>query len=204
MNGGDVPNLPVLASGQEVLQVESGELRVTTIGLDTSNNPGALVGIQEGPNLAVRVGEIDEEPVTSDTDNYSEKTLEDKDPSPARKTTSAIEMDEAEGNDTREGRGETADDVEEGITLAHLKSSVPCSEQVDDTREETGLEKTEDDSQSRKTSPVMDQAQTDQDDAPCHCDESQEGTGTEFSAQNSGRRLEQNVSDEEQQCNQRL
>lgn len=218
------PDSPVGCAAEELAQVKLADLRVATIGLDSLDNPGALLVAQEVPDLSVRVGEVDEEPVATDPDDDGQETLEYENPSPTSEATPAIKMDQAIGDDTGESRGQAADNVKEGITFAHFKSGVPCrpielplvapslqpqrygpdSQKVDDAGEESSFEETEDNSQSGETTPVVNQTQSDQDDTPSYRDEGQEGAWAEFSADHSRRRLEDDVGDEEQQCDQRL
>jgi hypothetical protein len=179
---GDLPEPPVRTSAQELLEIECGDISIATIGLNLANDPSTFLIRQEAPDLPIGVGEVDQKPVAAEADDNSEQALEDEDPAPARKAAGAIEVDKAKGEDAGEGRGERADDVEEGVALAHLEARVPSTQQVNDAGEEAGLKKTQHESQRRQTAPVVHQAQTDQHDTPRYRDEGQEWPGADLSA----------------------
>lgn len=88
------PNLPVPGTTEELAKLESGDLGIATVTMDTADDPVSLTLAEEGPSLSLRVGEIDEEPVTGDTQGHGEDTFDDEDPAPARETLTTVELHE--------------------------------------------------------------------------------------------------------------
>ena len=69
---GETPHLDIRASSQELAKVEGLNERVTTIGLDAVDDELDLALVQEPPGLVLAIREINEGPVTDDTNKAGE------------------------------------------------------------------------------------------------------------------------------------
>lgn len=88
------PNLPVGTASKELPELEGRDFGVTTITADTIDDPLALTNTEERPCLALGVGEVDEEPVSSNTEGDCESTFDDENPAPASEILSTVELHE--------------------------------------------------------------------------------------------------------------
>ena len=88
------PNLPVGAAPNEATDGKGRRVGVATISLDAANDPGALAGAEELPGLALRVGEVDEEPVADEGEGTGHYAFEDEDPTPAGEAFASFELGE--------------------------------------------------------------------------------------------------------------
>lgn len=86
------PDLPVRAATKELAQLEGRHLGITAITTDAIDDPLTLAGTEERPCLALRVGEINEKPVTGDTKSDGQGTFDDEDPAPTSETLTTVEL----------------------------------------------------------------------------------------------------------------
>lgn len=193
------PYLPVGTASNELAELEGRDLSVTTITANTIDDPLALTATEERPCLALGVGEVDEEPVSSNTEGDCESTFDDENPAPASEIFSTVELHETIGENTRESRSDATKKIEDRVSLSNLISGVPCAEKIDTAGEETSLEETKNRSESCKLRELLDESHTNHDSTPHHSDESQMNTGTDFADEDSRRWLKDDVGDEEDQ-----
>lgn len=85
--------LKVLPSTQEFLQRERLGLRVTTIDLESANDPLKLLWVEEGLLfLCQLVGKVDQDHEANEPNDDSEDAFHDKDPSPAGLTSDSVHL----------------------------------------------------------------------------------------------------------------
>lgn len=193
------PDLPVGTASNELAELEGRDLCVATVTADTIDDPLTLTATEERPRLALGVGEVDEEPVSSNTEGDGESTFDDENPAPASEILSTVELHETIGENTRESRSDATKKIEDRVSLSNLISSVPCAEKIDTAGEETSLEETKNRTESCKLRELLDETHTNHDSTPHHSDESQMNTGTDFADEDSRGWLEDDVGNEEDQ-----
>ena len=86
------PDLPVGAAAEELAHVEGLDLGVATVPGDAGDDPVTLALPEEGPVLAFRVGEVDEEPVAGDTDHAGDGTFNGEDPAPTSHVANCLDL----------------------------------------------------------------------------------------------------------------
>lgn len=84
----------------------------------------------------------------------------DEDPSPSFKASKAVHLHQAVCEDTGESRCTGTDEVECRVALLELEAGVPGRHEVYAAGEETGLENTENDTQSDHLSPILDESES--------------------------------------------
>lgn len=193
------PDLPVGTASNELAKLEGRDLGVATITADTIDDPLTLTTTEERPCLALGVGEVDEEPVSSNTEGDGESTFDDENPAPASEILATVELHETIGENTRESRSDATEKIEDRVSLSDLISSVPCAEKIDTAGEETSLEETKNRSESCKLRELLDESHANHDSTPHHSDKSKMNTRTDFADEDSRRRLKDDVGDEEDQ-----
>lgn len=78
-----------------------------------------------------------------------------------------------------------------------LTSRVPCAQEIDTAGEESSLEETEHSSESSKLRVLFDETHADHDGSPGHGDEGEMDARADFTDEDRGGRLEEDVRDEE-------
>ena len=106
------PESPIGAGAQELLEVEGWRDAVAAVASDLVDDVGSLTGTEERPVLALRVGEVDEEPVASDGESagqntflyklsepswrlivcWWDRTYDDEDPAPSPKSLATVKL----------------------------------------------------------------------------------------------------------------
>jgi len=77
------PDLPVTRMRHVAAEVEGQHLRVATVAVHLVHHPRPLPGAQEVPSLALRIWEVDQQPVPSDAEEDGDEAFDDEDPPPA-------------------------------------------------------------------------------------------------------------------------
>ena len=231
---GEAPDLAVETAAEIGREVEWLCDSILTILLDTSNDEVGLLLVQEAQSerLAL-VGSVlweigDSE--SSDDCNYAgDQTLHNEDPSPAcnalhdtrlecwvglcwavvltvvlAKISEAVHLEEAICEDTRESRRQATDEVEHGVALLQIVSGVPARKEVGTSGEETSLEDTKNETKWDHLSPGLQEAEGDHSDTPKDANCGQEDSWSNFSENDGGRWLQEDVGDEEHQDDRRV
>lgn len=81
----------------------------------------------------------------------------DENPAPSLESAKSVHLHETIRENTSKSRRHAADEVEHSIALLELVPGVPARKKISATREETGLEDTENDTKSNKFFPSLDE-----------------------------------------------
>jgi hypothetical protein len=125
-------------------------------------------------------------------------------------------LHEAVGENARESGSDATEEIEETVSLADLvcrvsvlgvqvkrrkrtrhTPCVPCAEEVDAAREETGFQETEKNAKGSELLKVVDEAHAYHDTTPEHRDQRQVNARADLSNEHGGRRLEGDIRGEE-------
>lgn len=107
------PDLEVGTRTHVLDQRKGLDLDVAAISVNAGADPFLLLGAQEAPALSLGVGEVDQKPVSADTEDDGNDTLNDEDPSPTVESGRAGHLHDSVGKDTGKGAGHGADKVKD-------------------------------------------------------------------------------------------
>lgn len=168
------PDLPVLESILGELHVE-GIRENRSILLETSENLLALGVVEELGSVGVVVHDKE----SHDSEDESDETLNDEDPSPAIKTTKTLHLHDTTSKETTESTSSSSSREENSHAETALMSLIPESDVVSDTGEETTLSETESHASGEKTTKVIGDTHKGCDDGPGDHDAGNPDGGTE-------------------------
>lgn len=84
--------LRIQSSGEELPDRERLDVDITSIGINTGTDPGALLLAEEEPRASLGVREVHEQPVAGNAQQACEEPLEDEDPTPPTEICNPIHL----------------------------------------------------------------------------------------------------------------
>lgn len=183
---GKAPDLEVQRGAKELLEVKGLGVGVATVSVDASDDELGFALREKLPACRAGVGEVDDEKPAGDGDEAGDGTFHDEDPAPAGKIGEALHLHETVGEDTGEGRGHGADEVEDGVALVHvvcgrsvslykmgrrgkggiLTANVPGAQEVHTSGKEARFEDTKNHTKTSELVPILDETHADHDNTP--------------------------------------
>lgn len=86
------PDLPISPGSEKLAHIPGFGFRVTSIVVNAVDDELGLPLVEELPGFVCLVGEIDQSPVSDDSEEYCEGSFDDKDPSPPGKTFATVQL----------------------------------------------------------------------------------------------------------------
>jgi hypothetical protein len=120
------PDFKIQAGLQELDKIERLGGHISPVGINASDNKVHLASVEEIPGfLRAGVGEWHEKEVAHDSDADGQDAFDDKDPPPSAQPGQPVHLHQAESEDAAESRCDYAEQVEDGVALAHVVADVP-------------------------------------------------------------------------------